>query len=285
VALGTVAPGAPGQSLSLGVRDNAPAALLGATQLLAGPGPLQPNRWYHLAWRCQGGQLSLLLNGVLAAQGSAPLTAAAAGPAYLGRDMFGFASYGSLSDLRIWSVARSDAEILGSFRNHRQTLAMRGPVDGSRRPEALPEVTGGGALALVSKNSADHEQRLIAYRARQDTQAKAAADVASAHADYDAQVSAKQAELEKTHQESAASIDAKTQEQAQARADNRQSLANARNGATQQVQTAQANAAQRLAGAQGQAQNIKNQASSQAQQIKDAAQQDYNNAQAQRARY
>jgi hypothetical protein len=259
----------------------------GSVNKLVGSTTLQYHRWYHLAWSYDPAaqQARLLVNGVIDGTLAEPGNLAPLGPAFLGRFGGDLSADGAVSDLRIWSPVRSDADVARYARNYRGTFGMRGPVDGMRRPETLHEVYGAGAIAMVSRASAEHEQRLIAYRQRQEAQAKAAADVAAAHAAYAAQVAAKQADLAKAHQDSAASIDAKTQQNEQARADNRQRLTNAQNSATQQVSTAQSSAAQRRAAAQAQAQNIKDSANAQAQAIKDAAQANYNQAQAARAKY
>lgn len=251
----------------------------GATALAEG-------EWVHLAFRFDAAtrEQTIFVNGVADARHTAGKLMSGEGMVYLGRRAGLSTLRGAVSDLRIWSVARTDEQIARNLRGYREQYALRGPVDGSAAPEHLFDLPSEGSLVLVSKAGAEHERRLLAYRARKEAQAKAAADVAAAHEDRDQKVGAKQQELEKTHQESAAAVDAKKTEHEQDRADNRTRLANAQNDANQRVEGARQDAGRKRTDAQTQAQQIKDRANADAATLKGQAQAERDRARAERDR-
>jgi hypothetical protein len=253
-----------GQKAYLGLYSDDAA---GATTIVAG-------EWVHLAFRYDAAtrEQAIFVNGAADARRTANAPFTGEGMVYLAGGFHWPRLHGAVSDLRIWSVARTDAQVARNVRGFREQYAMRGAVDASTAPEHLFEIPSEGSLVLVSKASADHERRLLAYRARKEAQARAAADVAAAHADSDQKIGAKHEELEKTHQESAAAVDARKAQHEQERAGNRDRVTNAQSQANQRVETAKQDAARKRAQGQSQAQDVKNRASSDASRMKGDAQ-------------
>ena len=253
---------------------------------LAGAASIAAGEWVHLAYRYDAAtrEQAIFVDGVLDAKRTAKAAFQGEGMVYLGKTLGLPRLRGAVSDLRIWSVARTDDQIARNVRGFREQYALRAPVDGSGVPEHLFEIPSEGSLVLVSKASADHERRLLAYRARKEAQAQAAAQVAAAHAAGDEKISAKQQELEKTHQESAAAVDAKKAEHAQQRDGNRTRLANAQGDANTRVETAKQDAARKRAEGQAQAQQITDRANADAGKLKGDAKAERDRAQAERDR-
>lgn len=254
---------------------------------LAGTSALGAGEWVHLAWRfdAETREQSILVNGVVDARRTARAAFAGEGMVYLGRALVGKRLVGAVSELRIWTSARTDAEISRNLRGYRERFVMRGPVGGAAEPEHLFEIPSEGGLALVSRLSADHERRLIAYRDRKAAQAKAAADVAAAHAESDALSASKQAELEKAHRESQAAIESKKASHEQDRAAARTRLAGAQTAATQRVENAKQDAARNRATAHAQAEQVKQKSAADAAAMKDRAQAERDRARAERDRH
>ncbi|HLA64579.1 MAG TPA: LamG-like jellyroll fold domain-containing protein, partial [Rhodothermales bacterium] len=254
---------------------------------LQGPAPLVAGAWYHVAWRFNAGtkEQTIFVDGVRVASRAAEGPMAGDGPVYLARYNDAAFFSGMLSDLRIWNVARSDAQISDNRRSYRASYAIRGPVDGAGPVEHLFEIPSSGGLALVSRLSAEHEQRLLAYRAREEAQKKAATDVDAAHASYTAQVDAKGQELDKTHQEQAAAIDAKKAEHEDDRTANRTRYAQGQQDAARRIDGANQAASQKRADAQGQAAQTVQNANVSADQMKNQARQNVDAAQQARNKY
>lgn len=253
---------------------------------LAGNAGVAPGGWTHLAFRYDAAtrEQAIFVNGALDAKRTAGGHMAGEGMVYLGRCFSWPRLRGAVSDLRVWKVARTDEQIARNVRGFREQYALRGPVDASAAPEHLFEFPSEGALVLVSRASADHERRLLAYRSRKAAQARAAQDVTAAHADSDQKIGGKHQELEKTHQESAAAVDAKKAEHEQDRAGNRAAMTSAQSQANQRVENAKQDAARKRAAGQAQAQDVKNRASTDASQMKNSAQAERDRALAERDR-
>jgi hypothetical protein len=253
---------------------------------VAGGTTIAAGEWVHLAFRFDAAtrEQAVLVNGVLDGKRTAKAAFAGEGTVYLGRAIGSYGLAAAASELRVWKTARTDEQIARNLRGFREQFALRGPVDGSTAPEHLFEVPSEGAMVLVSAASAAHEQRLLATRKRQEAQAQAAADVAAAHADSDTKISAKQDELEKTHQESAASMDAKKAQHEQEREANRGRMAAAQDDANRRVESAKQDAAAKRAKGAEQAQQTKDSANATAQKLKADAQANRDAAQAERDR-
>ncbi len=286
--LGTDPCCAAGKVLHLILRDGRPHLGFFADDLTA-PDKLDAGRWHHVAWRFDAAtkQQAIFVDGTRVASRRAQKAFLGEAELVVGRWAGGGARYfnGLLSDLRIWNVARTDAEIAANHTNYRETFVMRGPVDGSAPPEHLFEATTEGSLTLVSKNSAAHEERLIAARKRKDAQARAARDVAAAHSSYETRVAAKHQELQKTHTESAARIDAKKAEHESDRAANRTKLAQGQSAATRRVGNAKQEAANRRRRANDQAASREASARSTAAAKKNRAKADRDAARRERSKY
>ena len=254
---------------------------------LAGPSKIEAGRWYHIAFRfdATSKEQAIFLDGQRTSKRTSKNAFLGEDQVYLGRWYWTRLFHGEIGELRIWRAARSAAEILDNMRNHRETFVIRAAVDGTGDPEHLFEVPSEGGLNLVSKLSTAHEQRLIAYRARKDAQAKAAKDVAAAHDDYDTRVSAKTEEYEKTQKEKAAEVAAKTSEHAQDRIDNRARLAQGKAAATRKVEDAKAQSTRKRQNAETQAQAKKDAANRQAASMKADARRKRDDAQRARNKY
>jgi hypothetical protein len=253
---------------------------------VAGGTTIAAGEWVHLAFRFDAAtrEQAVFVNGVLDGKRTSKAAFTGEGAVYLGRAIGRYGLAAAVSELRVWSVARTAEQIARNLRGFREQFALRGPVDGSSSPEHLFEVPSEGAMVLVSAASAAHEQRLLATRKRQEAQAQAAADVAAAHADSDTRISARQEELEKTHQESAASVDARKAQHEREREANRGRMAAAQDDANRRVESAKQDAAVKRARGAEQAQQTKDSANATAQKLKADAQANRDAAQAERDR-
>lgn len=108
-----------GYSLNLQVGGILSASVLdksgtGFSSTVLGLTAIQPNVWTHVAMRCDGNVVQVFVNGVLdgtALAGRYPKLGST--PLYLGANNEGtaFRFEGRLGDVRLWNVARTDAEI------------------------------------------------------------------------------------------------------------------------------------------------------------------------------
>lgn len=249
---------AAGAALRMGIRGGVAVLGFGGDEGVAGRTPLRAGEWTHLAWRYDAatGEQAVLVNGVVDGSRKAPAGFSGQGMVYLGRAQGAWRLAGAVSELRVWSVARTDDELLRNHRGFREQFALRAPVDGSAEPEHLFEIRSEGSLALVSRESADHERRLLAYRARQEAQARAAAQAAAAHAEAQARIAARNADLARTHGETAAAVAAQTAAHEQARTDNRTRLAAAHSTASARLEGARQDAAGKRATGRAQAAEV-----------------------------
>lgn len=204
------------------------------------------------------------------------------GPVGLGRAQGQNLFAGDLSQLRIWNVARTHADIAANYRHYRESFAFRGPVDGSDAPEHLFEIPAEGGLNLVSQFQTAYEQRLLAYRKRKQNQAIAAEQVQTAHDDKERKISAKNAELTRTEQETSAQITAKRSQHENERTANRNRLGQAENNKTSQIAHARTQAQQRRATAEQQAEDTRNRANADATNMKNRARSERDRARAER---
>lgn len=274
---------AASQGLHLVVRNNKPYFgffaddLAGATTLAAG-------EWVHLAWRFDANTLeqTLFVNGNEDGHRIAKAVFQGEGTVYLGRWASGRIFNGCLSELRIWNTARTQEQISTNFRHYRESYAMRGPVDGSSAPEHLFDIPAEGGMNLVSQLEKEYELRLLAYRKRKQNQEIATQQIAAAHEDKAAKITAKTKELTTTQTETTAAVDAKKSEHTQDRDNNRTRLSQAQSDKSTKINNAKSAAQQRKVTAQGQAADIKSQANSQAAQMKSSAQAERDRARAAR---
>jgi hypothetical protein len=175
---------------------------------------------------------------------------------------------GAISQLRIWKTVRTAEEIATNYRNYRESFALRGPVDGSETPEQLFKIPAEGGLNLVSKQKAEYEARLIAYRLKKKNQTIAAANVQEAYANKMKDIDSKKEELERTQKEKDAEITAKKESQVDTRTENRNKLLQAKNDKSRKIDAANASAKQARADAQEQANTIKAKANTDAGKMK-----------------
>jgi len=99
------------------------------------------NAWSHVAATCDGDTLKLFMNGsnvaTITRTGSAPFTPAPVSLG-LGSDTSGGTFYGDLSDVRVWSVCRTDQEVAKTFGGE----ALTGAEFGLEAWLPLGEATG-----------------------------------------------------------------------------------------------------------------------------------------------
>jgi hypothetical protein len=78
---------------------------------------LVPGAWYHVAFRftAASGEQAIFLNGVLDAAGGGHAAFAGAGAAYIGQAFGTWFWNGLITEVRIWSEARSEAQIQASM--------------------------------------------------------------------------------------------------------------------------------------------------------------------------
>jgi len=277
---------APSQGLFLAIRDKKAYMGFGADDL-AGESELSANTWLHLAFRynAETREQAIFLNGQVDARRTANQNFLGEEMVYLGCGPQTHFFHGLISNLRLWQTPRSDEEIIRQMRNYRDSFTVRGAADGSSRPEYLFEVPCEGGLNLVSKLSADHEQRLLAYRQRQAAQEQADRTIADAHTQASATVADKTAELQKAHADSETAINTKQAQHEQERGANRLRLNQSKDSTKRQIENANQAAAQKRQDAQTQAATIQNQANADAERMKSTAQEKRDAARRERDKY
>ncbi len=266
--------------LNLALKNGKPYIKMG-TQTLSGNTAIPTDEWSHVAWRFDKDQAeaTLFVNGVTMASGTNFAPHTGTGEMYVGRADFWTLFNGYISELRIWRVARTDDDIRSNFRAYYESYAVRGQVDGSDEPEHLFEIPAEGGINLASKQIAELEERLIQAKARKDAKAKAARDIAAAHAAYDSQVSAKHQEFQEIQTQKTNQINNKKAELASQRAANRTKLRQSQANASQRIDKARTSAQQQRTSAQTEAARRKDDASAKAATMKAKARADHKAAQ------
>ncbi|MEM7036555.1 MAG: LamG-like jellyroll fold domain-containing protein, partial [Bacteroidota bacterium] len=268
----TDAPSASG-GLLIGIQNQKPIFSFG-NQTVLGTTKLVENEWCHLActYDLKTHKQCIFLNGDAIGEASAPKAFSGKGTIFLGRSLSKTYFNGLMSDLRIWKVARTPAQIGSNYRQYRETYVLRGPVDGSGVPEHLFGVPAEGGLNLLSRAKAGYEKRLIAYRQKTEAQIAAAALVQSS-IDRKAQlIRAKQAELGRTQRETAKNISDKKEEHVTQRQENRNRLQHAQNDKVRKIRNANRAATNSRNDAHTKASKIKGDAHQDAAKMKQKAQ-------------
>ncbi len=253
---------------------------------LASAARVEPGAWHHLAFRFDAPtrQQAIIMDGQEVGSRTAKAAFLGEDPVHLGRWSSGRLFAGALADLRIWREARPTASILDTMRNHRQNLVVRAAVDGSGHLERLGDVPAEGGLCLTSKAKAEHEQRLVACRARRDAQAAVARQVADEHAAREARLRGAGDRLATTHREKAAEVVAEKARHEQERSAHRASLAHAQAAAQGRVEAAKVESTRKRDRARTQAESITADARKTAASLKQAAQRKRDEARAARDR-
>ncbi|MDG2617524.1 hypothetical protein P7L53_14885 [Thermoleptolyngbya sichuanensis XZ-Cy5] len=117
--LGSAAPRAALRALHLTIRDRRPyLGFFGEANDLSSPIVLQPERWYHVAWRYDSiaRTQSILVNGQLVATATNRSALLGGGPLFMGQWNGDRHFKGQIGELRIWNEARSEADIAAGMR-------------------------------------------------------------------------------------------------------------------------------------------------------------------------
>ena len=139
----------PGKALKLGLRDGQPVFCFGGNDTHASLS-LPAGTWAHLSWRYTSatGEQAIFVNGALVARslGRAPFQSAA-NRISVGRFRERNHLTGDLADVRIWALARADAEIAAAATGAEptSTTGLKVRLQADKRPSlpegATPDVT------------------------------------------------------------------------------------------------------------------------------------------------
>jgi WD40 repeat protein len=170
------------------------------------------------------------------------------------------------------------------YRNGRPYL-MSGMSNGSTPPIAMFELAVDKGLAVQSKSTTAHAKLLAAQHKKQAADEKAAADRANARLAAQATVNAAHAQNQADHAHAQHRLDTAHADAAQQRAEAHQRLTVTTQRAQQQVNDARAGARRQKTDAEQRAERIKDDGYRKADRIKRNANQNLQNAQAEKAKY
>lgn len=117
--LGSAAPRAALRALHLTIRDRRPyLGFFGESNDLSSPTALEPERWYHVAWRYDSvaRTQSILVDGKLVATAANRNALLGGGALFIGQWNGDRHFKGQIGELRIWNEARSEVEIAAGMR-------------------------------------------------------------------------------------------------------------------------------------------------------------------------
>ncbi|WOB43273.1 hypothetical protein HNI00_08960 [Thermoleptolyngbya oregonensis NK1-22] len=117
--LGSAAPRAALRALHLTIRDRRPyLGFFGEANDLSSPTALEPERWYHVAWRYDSvaRTQSILVDGKLVATAANRSALLGGGSLFIGQWNGDRHFKGQIGELRIWNEARSEADITAGMR-------------------------------------------------------------------------------------------------------------------------------------------------------------------------